>query len=103
MLNNPYFLKFFLICNETMRREDTYVLNAICECVKWCIDHPSFNKNNMGSVDGIMKAFFRKENGEYYYLKKKKKIKDIIVYKTESIYPYSINRILNGQKVDEEK
>ena len=31
------------------------------------------------------------------------KIKDIIVYKTESIYPYSINRILNGQKVDEEK
>ena len=155
MLNNPYFLKFFLICNKTMRREDTYVLNAICECVKWCIDHPSFNKNNMGSVDEIMKAFFRKEkDGEYYYLKKsknsdmlrkfyygrdengkieyyygsyipedvylkvnlclnidlginyletEKKIKDIIVYKTESIYPYSINRILNGQKVDEEK
>ena len=129
------------------------VLNAICECVKWCIDHPSFNKNNMGSVNEIMKAFFRKEkDGEYYYLKKSKnsdnlkdfyygikeigkigyyygsylppevyfevnlclktdlnyleteeKIKDIIVYKTESIYPYSINRILNGQKVDEEK
>ena len=158
MLNNPYFLKFFLICDKTMRRKDTYVLNAICECVKWCIYHPSFNKNNMGSVDGIMKAFFRKENGEYYYLEKNKnndnlrnfyygikeidikehhygsylpesvyfevnlclkidlsingldteeeieeKIKDIIVYKTESIYPYSINRILNGQKVDEEK
>ena len=47
MLNNPYFLKFFLICDKTMRRKDTYVLNAICECVKWCIDHPSFNKNNM--------------------------------------------------------
>ena len=152
MLNNPYFLKFFLICDKTMRREDTYVLNAICECVKWCIDHPSFNKKNMGSVDKIMKAFFRKENGEYYYLKKSKnsdnlkdfyygrkeigieehhyrsylpekvyfevnlclktdlnyleteeKIKDIIEYETESIYPYSINRILNGQKVDEEK
>ena len=153
MLNNPYFLKFFLICDKTMRRKDTYVLNAICECVKWCIDHPSFNKNNMGSVNEIMKAFFRKEkDGEYYYLKKSKnsdnlkdfyygikeigkigyyygsylppevyfevnlclktdlnyleteeKIKDIIVYKTESIYPYSINRILNGQKVDEEK
>ena len=154
MLNNPYFLKFFFICNETMRREDTYVLNAICECVKWCIDHPSFNKNNMGSVDEIMRAFFRKGNGEYYYLKEEKdndrlrnfyykrdekgkieyyygsylpedvyskvnlclkidlsinsleteeEIEDIIVYKTESIYPYSINRILNGQKVDEEK
>ena len=153
MLNNPYFLKFFLICNETMRRKDTYVLNAICECVKWCIDHPSFNKNNMGSVDGIMKAFFRKEkDGEYYYLKKNKnndnlrdfyykrdekgkidyyygsylpkdvyfevnlclktdlnyleteeKIKDIIEYETESIYQYSIDRILNGQKVKEEK
>ena len=152
MLNNPYFLKFFLICNETMCREDTYVLNAICECVKWCIYHPSFNKNNMGSVDRIMKAFFRKEGKEYYYVKKsnnsdelrnfyygrkeigikehhygsylsgnvyfevnlclktdlnyletEEKIKDIIEYETESIYPYSINRILNGQKVDEEK
>ena len=73
MLNNPYFLKFFLICDKTMRRKDTYVLNAICECVKWCIYHPSFNKNNMGSVDGIMNAFFRKEkDGEYYYLKKEK-------------------------------
>ena len=73
MLNNPYFLKFFLICDKTMRRKDTYVLNAICECVKWCIDHPSFNKNNMGSVNEIMKAFFRKEkDGEYYYLKKEK-------------------------------
>ena len=155
MLNNPYFLKFFLICDKTMRRKDTYVLNAICECVKWCIYHPSFNKNNMGSVDEIMKAFFRKEkDGEYYYLKKSKysdnlktfyygreetdeighhygsylpesvyfevnlclkidlsincseteeEIKDIIEYETESIYSYSIDRILNGKKVDEEK
>ena len=141
-----------------MRRKDTYVLNAICECVKWCIYHPSFNKNNMESVDEIMRAFFRKENGEYYYLKKsknsdrlrnfyyerdekgkiehyygsylpgdvysevnfclkidlsindleteekiKEKIEGIIVYETESIYPYSINKILNGQKVDEEQ
>ena len=76
MLNNPYFLKLFLICDKTMRRKDTYVLNAICECVKWCIDHPSFNKNNMGSVEEIMKAFFRKEkDGEYYYLKKEKEMK----------------------------
>ena len=155
MLNNPYFLKFFLICNETMRREDTYVLNAICECVKWCIYRPSFNINNMGSVDGIMNAFFRKEGKEYYYYLKKSKysdnlktfyygreetdeighhygsylpesvyfevnlclkidlsincseteeeIKDIIKYNTESIYLYSINRLLNGQKRDEEK
>ena len=155
MLNNPYFLKFFLICNETMRREDTYVLNAICECVKWCIYRPSFNINNMGSVDGIMNAFFRKEGKEYYYYLKKSKysdnlktfyygseetgeighhygsylsesvyfevnlclkidlsincseteeeIKDIIKYNTESIYLYSINRLLNCQKRDEEK
>jgi len=155
MLNNPYFLKFFLICNETMRREDTYVLNAICECVKWCIYRPRFNINNMGSVDGIMNAFFRKEGKEYYYYLKKSKysdnlktfyygreetdeighhygsylsesvyfevnlclkidlsincseteeeIKDIIEYKTESIHPYSIDRILNGKKLEEEK
>ena len=155
MLNNPYFLKFFLICNETMRREDTYVLNAICECVKWCIYRPSFNIKNMGSVDGIMNAFFRKEGKEYYYYLKKSKysdnlktfyygreetgeighhygsylsesvyfevnlclkidlsincseteeeIKDIIEYETEAIYQYSIDRILNGKKLEEEK
>ena len=158
MLNNPYFLKFFLICNETMRRKDTYILNAICDLVKYCVEHPRFEGEYRGSVDKIMKAFFRKENGEYYYLKKsknsdrlrnfyyerdekgkiehyygsylpgdvysevnfclkidlsindleteekiKEKIEGIIVYETESIYPYSINRILNGQKVDEEQ
>ena len=132
MLNNPYFLKF-----------------------KWCIYRPSFNINNMGSVDGIMNAFFRKEGKEYYYYLKKSKysdnlktfyygseetgeighhygsylsesvyfevnlclkidlsincseteeeIKDIIKYNTESIYLYSINRLLNCQKRDEEK
>ena len=31
------------------------------------------------------------------------KIKDIIEYETESIYQYSIDRILNGKKVNEEK
>ena len=44
MLNNPYFLKFFLICNKTMCRrkqnkeeeiEETYVLNAICDLVRY--------------------------------------------------------------------
>ena len=70
MLNNPYFLKFFLICNDTMRREDTYVLNAICDLVKYCVEHPKFEWEYRGSVDEIAKAFFRKEGKEYYYVKK---------------------------------
>ena len=72
MLNNPYFFKFFLICNETMRRNDTYVLNAICDLVKYCVEHPRFEGEYRGSVDKIMKAFFRKEGKEYYYVKKSK-------------------------------
>ena len=70
MLNNPYFLKFFLICNDTMRREDTYVLNAICDLVKYCFEHPKFEWEYRGSVDEIAKAFFRKEGEEYYYVEK---------------------------------
>ena len=71
MLNNPYFLKFFLICNETMRRNDTYVLNAICNLVKYCVEHPRFEGEYRGSVDKIMKAFFRKDaDKEYFYLKR---------------------------------
>ena len=71
MLNNPYFLKFFLICNETMRRNDTYVLNSICDLVKYCVEHPRFEGKYRGSVDKIMKAFFRKDaDKEYFYLKR---------------------------------
>ena len=70
MLNNPYFLKFFLICDKTMRREDTYVLNAICDLVKYCVEYPKFEWEYRGSVDKIAKAFFRKEGEEYYYVKK---------------------------------
>ena len=79
MLNNPYFLKFFLICDKTMCRrkqnkeeeiEETYVLNAICDLVKYCVEHPRFEGGYRGSVDKIAKAFFRKEGKEYYYLKK---------------------------------
>ena len=71
MLNNPYFLKFFLICDETMRRNDTYVLNAICDLVKYCVEHPRFEGKYRGSVDKIMKAFFRKDaDKEYFYLKR---------------------------------
>ena len=73
MLNNPYFLKFFLICDETMRRNDTYVLNAICDLVKYCVEHPRFEGEYRGSVDKIMKAFFRKDaDKEYFYLKREK-------------------------------
>ena len=79
MLNNPYFLKFFLICDKTMCRrkqnkeeeiEETYVLNAICDLVRYCVKRPRFKGRYRGSVDKIMKAFFRKEGKEYYYLKK---------------------------------
>ncbi len=70
MLNNPYFLKFFLICDkiERLHSSNTYVLNAMCELVCWCVERPSFNKKNMGSVDKIMKAFFKgKNSGKAYY------------------------------------
>jgi hypothetical protein len=74
MLNNPYFLKFFLILEgiKSLHKPDTYVLDAMCELVRWCVERPSFNKNNMGSVDKIMKAFYFKEkaNGEYFYCTK---------------------------------
>ena len=53
-----------------MRREDTYVLNAICDLVKYCVEHPKFEWEYRGSVNEIMKAFFRKEGKEYYYVKK---------------------------------
>ena len=75
--NNPYFLKFFLICDKikSLHRPDTYVLDAMCELVRWCVDHPSFNKNNMGSVDKIMKAFYKENtNGEYFYCAKNEKV-----------------------------
>ena len=73
MLNNPYFLKFFLICDKTMCRGETYVLNAICDLVKYCVEHPRFEGEYRGSVDKIMKAFFRKDaDKEYFYLKREK-------------------------------
>ena len=106
MLNNPYFLKFFLICDKTMRREETYVLNAICDLVKYCVEHPRFEGEYRGSVDEIMKAFFRKEEGEYYYLLKsdnnflrnfyyKKDEKDKIVYYYGSFLPPHVYSYVN--------
>ena len=54
-----------------MRRNDTYVLNAICNLVKYCVEHPRFEGEYRGSVDKIMKAFFRKDaDKEYFYLKR---------------------------------
>ena len=70
MLNNPYFLKFFLILDKIdgLHSTNTYVLNAMCELVRWCVAHPRFDKNNMGSVDKIMKAFFKgKNSGKAFY------------------------------------
>ncbi|MBQ2350345.1 MAG: hypothetical protein II393_03665 [Cytophagales bacterium] len=76
MLNNPYFVKFFLILDKikSLHKHDTYVLNAMCEAVSWCVDNPSFDPNNMGSVAGIMRAVFRKKpnnNNEFFYCEKK--------------------------------
>ncbi|MBQ2350348.1 MAG: hypothetical protein II393_03680 [Cytophagales bacterium] len=72
MLNNPYYLKFFLILNNTMRTEDTYVLNAICDAVMLCVQRPTLNKNNMCSVANVIKAVFKKvpDTEEYFYCKK---------------------------------
>ena len=51
-----------------MRQENTYVLNAICDLVKWCIDNPNFDKGDIGSVENILLAVFKKiNNNEYYY------------------------------------
>ena len=76
MLNNPYFLKFFLICDriKSLHREDTHVLNAMCEAVRWCVDNPSFDPKNMGSVAKIVRAVFRKKSNnddEFFYCEKK--------------------------------
>ena len=78
-LNNPYFLKFFLICDriDSLHRKDTHVLNAMCETVRWCVERPSFNKKNMGSIDKIMKAFFLKDkDSKYFYFKKEESLSD---------------------------
>jgi hypothetical protein len=53
-----------------MRGKERYVLNAICDLVEYCVEHSKFEWEYCGSVDEIMKAFFRKEGKEYYYVKK---------------------------------
>jgi hypothetical protein len=70
MLNNPYFLKFFLICKQinSLHTDDTYILNGLCDFVEWCVTRPSFYRRNKVSIDGIMDAVFKKnENGDFFY------------------------------------
>ena len=70
MLNNPYFLKFFLICKQinSLHTNDTYILNGLCDFVEWCVTRPSFYRRNKVSIDGIMDAVFKKiENGDFFY------------------------------------
>lgn len=41
MLNNPYFLKFFLICDRINEDENT-VLYEVSQLIKQCINLPNF-------------------------------------------------------------
>ena len=80
MLNNPYFVKFFLILDKikSLHKHDTYMLKALCDTMRWCVERPSFNTNNLGSIDNIMRALFLKKKSfcagdNYFYCKKEKK------------------------------
>ena len=61
MLNNPYFLKFFLICDQINEDEKT-VLYEVCQLIKQCINLPNFQKSKSqnSGVDKIMERFYIK-------------------------------------------
>ena len=65
-LNNPYFLKFFLICDQINENKKT-VLYEVCQLIKQCINLPNFQKSksqNPGvTVDKIMDCFYK--DGKY--------------------------------------
>ena len=58
-LNNPYFLKFFLICDRINEDENT-VLYEVCQLIKQCINLPNFQKSKSQNpgVDKIMERFY---------------------------------------------
>ena len=62
MLNNPYFLKFFLICDQINKDKNT-VLYEVCQLIKQCINLPNFQKSKSQNpgVDKIMDCFYKDE------------------------------------------
>ena len=69
MLNNPYFLKFFLICDRINEDKKT-VLYEVCQLIKQCINLPNFQKSKSQNpgVDKIMERFY--EDKKYEKIKK---------------------------------
>ena len=65
MLNNPYFLKFFLICDQINENKKT-VLYEVCQLIKQCINLPNFQKSKSQNpvVDKIMDCFYKDEKYE---------------------------------------
>ena len=61
-LNNPYFLKFFLICDQINENKKT-VLYEVCQLIKQCINLPNFQKSKLQNpgvtVDKIMDCFYK--------------------------------------------
>ena len=70
MLNNPYFFKFFLICDQINKDKKT-VLYEVCQLIKQCINLPNFQKSKSQNpgVDKIMDCFYKDE--KYKEIKKK--------------------------------
>ena len=68
-LNNPYFLKFFLICDQINKDKKT-VLYEVCQLIKQCINFPNFQKSKSQNpgVDKIMERFY--EDKKYEKIKK---------------------------------
>lgn len=68
-LNNPYFLKFFLICDRINEDKNT-VLYEVCQLIKQCINLPKFQKSKSQNpgVDKIMERFY--EDKKYEKIKK---------------------------------
>ena len=65
MLNNPYFLKFFLICDQINKDKKT-VLYEVCQLIKQCINLPNFQKSKSQNpvVDKIMDCFYEDKKYE---------------------------------------
>ena len=64
-LNNPYFLKFFLICDKINEDKNT-VLYEVCQLIKQCINLPNFQKSKSQNpgVDKIMDCFYKDKKYE---------------------------------------
>ena len=88
-LNNPYFLKFFLICDRINKDKKT-VLYEVCQLIKQCINLPNFQKSKSQNpgVDKIMKRFY--EDKKYEKIRETHHIKDPMQYNL-ALKPMYIN------------